>query len=130
MRVKLRFKMPRESILKGEGEYDPNTGVVVFREHTETEIDKRLRRCSAGHNHIHEAIAIIEGKELPLELKDGRWLAHNLDFSQKLQPLRWVIPPPAPRWEIPFLKDKLEPPKKPAPFINFKGLLKKWSLIK
>ena len=130
MRVKLRFKMPRESILKGEGEYDPNTGEVVFREHTETEIIKRLRRCSAGHDHSHEAIAIIDGKELTLEKREGRWFAHKLDFSQKLQPLRWVVPPPPPRWEIPFLRDKLDPPKKPRPHFNFKGLLEKWNLIK
>jgi hypothetical protein len=135
MRVWLRFKMPRESILKGEGDYDPATGEVVFCAHTVSELDRRLSKSKSGPLHILEVIAVIEGKEFPLQAKDDRWFAHTYDFRGKLQPLRWQVPPPPPRWEIPFLRDKpviLAQLKamKPRPVIKFKGILDIWNAIK
>ncbi len=130
MRVALRLKMPRGSILKGDGEYDPNTGEIIFCTHTDTEVTKRLRRCSMGTHHILEAVAIIEGKELILKIKGCRWFAHKLNFSGKLHPLRWKVPPPAPRWEIPFLRNKhRELQKRQGQSIRFTGLLQQWDPI-
>ncbi len=134
MRVSLRLKMPRESILKGEGEYDPDTGEVVFCAHTATETDRRLRRSVSGSLQTLEAVAVIEGKELPLTYKDDRWFAHKYDFRGKLQPLRWQVPPPAPRWESPLFLNNPDRPKetvkKRRPVIRFIGILKIWNMLK
>ncbi len=127
MRVMLRFTMPLGSILKGEGKYDPNTGEIVFCDHTDREMTRRLRLFSFGHDHIREAVAMIEGKELPLKKQDGRWFAHKLNFTRKLNPLRWEIPAPAPRWEIPYLREKLDQSfRHRQRRIALKGFLERW----
>lgn len=137
MRVPVRLTMPRGSTLRGEGDYNPATGEVLFCASTAAEVDARLQRCHALPRHIHEAVAVIDGREQALRLKDNCWIVVSQAGQRKPQFKRWEIPPPAPRWEIPHLRARVEAPqerpslwirtrKKVETIIRFRGILRLW----
>ncbi len=134
MRVPVRLKMPRGSILRGEGEHNPFTGEVVFCAKTAADVELRLNRSISELRHIIEAIALINGKEQPLKYMDDRWMVADQVVKKKQPEKQWEVPPPAPRWEIPLHRAKSNAPaeqektsgKKKAKEIKFTGILKLW----
>lgn len=102
MRVPITLKMPRGSIIRGEGEHNPLTGEIIFSARTATEVELRLHRSISELRHIIEAVALIDGVKEYLKYSENRWVVVKHVANSKKQAEKWEVPPPAPRWEIPI----------------------------
>ena len=106
MRVPITLKMPRGSIIRGEGEHNSFTGEIIFSARTATEVELRLHRSISELRHIIEAVALIDGVKEYLKYSDNRWVVVQHVANSKKHGEKWEVPPPAPRWEIPIHRNR------------------------
>ena len=133
MRVPVKLTMPRESIIRGEGEHNPFTGEIIFSAETASEVELRLHRSISELRHIIAAVAMINGKEEPIKYKENRWVVVEQVVKDKKQTEKWEVPPPAPRWEIPIHRSRASEPEQlmqesgqPVKKVKFFGMLKQY----
>ena len=133
MRVSVTLKMPRGSIIRGEGEHNPFTGEIIFSAKTASEVELRLHRSISELRHIIEAIVLINGIKKYLKYKENRWMVVKQVANNKKQAEKWEVPPPAPRCEIPIHRSRSKEPVhlrqesgKKVRTVEFYGMLKQY----